>query len=1287
MWTALTILTILAAVLVGIGKLLMPYSDYYQPKLEGWLTKAFNQPVRLESFDGEWKAFGPRISLQGVTFMADGTQPEIAIKRAALDIKPLNALIPGRPLYSFRIIGADLSLERMEDGRYVLSGLGVSNQGSGRNSNPQLRNVALNGEVRLEDSSLSFDDSEREIHLVLTNVNGRLKMDGQKLAAEIQARVSDRDRSRIIGDLEATVQVELDTEQHLAGARWHVKTGEMMLAELVRQLPHHPLLPVSGWLNAELWGTWQQGSPQKMQGVLDLRDAQLTSQSGPLLINHLNSRFNWAFLNARDWRIDLSDLTISQAGVDWQSKRLSIARNLPENLGLWVSSDYLNLDFPLQLTQRIMASYNTEWPAAIPKRAQGSVTDFDLLLDSKWHLRKVDGQLENGHFWGWDTGPEISGLNAQFALGLNGGAVGFQGEDVRLDWPRVFRRQLAVQMSDCNIEMLLGDEDSWQLDMTHCRIQNDDISAYGRVRVASSEDKPEVDINVVMERGDVSRFGDYWPENVLSKKTVRWLRTSLLSGMVENGRFSMVGDLDDFPFKNNRGRMQAIAPVKDAELKYADNWPHARQLNAVAIFEAAGMLVKGTIGDTGGTPVDRVTARIPDFKHPVLDVEYHATTDLSKLTDYIKRTPLLDGLALDPEQFVFAGDAEIYGKLHTPLGAGTEKLRVTGALQMNAGHFTDHVSGIVLDSMDGTVIYDRDGLKGTKIEAGFRGYPVKLDVMADWDADEVFRATLHGDLPTDLIIPEDLARREPLFNRAIGISPWDISLSIASVDGREERDIWLEIYSGLKGTVIDLPPPLNKSVDESWPLVVSYPLRSESLTLTADLIGRAELKMELAESDARPVRASIGLGGEAGELPEEGQFVVTGSTSLFDLEGWLDLVVDKFSNEEEVGGLVLQSASIRADQVRIFDRLFENVGIKMQYEDTVITGEFDCPDLNGKIRYYQNEAGSHSLTGEFERLIMPDPVTSGVTMETNPADLPELRFYSKEFSYLGLDLGETRIEGYPVKNGFHLDSIEAKSPDLELSASGDWFRDEHGERSDFNIRITSESLGTVLEVMDISSAMQGGQTVVHFDAWWNGPPAAFALERLNGEMELNIVQGNILTADPGAGRVLGLLSLTELPRRLSMDFRDVFNEGFSFDEATGTMQFENGNSYTDDLVLKSTVAEISIVGSTDLVAQTFDYEFSVRPGVSKALPVIGAIAGGPVGAAAGLALQALLRDALGEAAEAKYTIRGPWEDPLVEPVEEKSGKKIKTDNSADAEEPAAVPQTTDETLTGENGND
>jgi len=1290
LWTALTLLTVLAAVVVGIGKLLMPYSVHYQPEFEAWLSKAFNQPVKVESFSGEWKAFGPRISLQGVTLMPDGMQSEIAISRAALDVKPLNALIPGRPLYSFRIIGADLALERTADGRYLLSGLGVSDTRSGKNSNPRLRDVALNGEVRLQDISLSFDDPEREIHLVLSNVNGRLKMDGRHMAAEIQARVTDRVRRRVVGDLDAIIQLKLDSEQHLSSASWHIKTGELMLADLVRQLPPHPLVPVSGRLNAELWGEWQLGSPQEMQGVLDLRDAQLASQSGPLLIDHLNSRFNFQFTHAKDWRMDLSGLIVEYAGDEWRSQRLSVARNIPQNLGLWVSADYLELDYPLQLTQRIMANYNTSWPDALPQRAQGGLSDFDLVLDANWHLLSTSGELEDGHFWGWNKGLDIEGINAQLVFEAGAGNISFGGPSVKLDWLRVFRRPILATLNDCSLEVLWAQKSDWQFDLNHCWVENDDISAIGRVRMASSEGKPEIDINVAMERGDISRFGDYWPQNVMSKTTLHWLRTSLLSGRVSNGRYSMVGDLDDFPFKNHRGRLQAIAPVEDAKLKYAAGWPHVKQVNATAYFEGPGMYVEGQVGSTAGVPVNKVTASIGDFKKPVLDVRYQTSISLPNLIGFIKNTPLLDGLALDPEQFVFTGQSELSGFIHKRLRKSSEPLQVTGVLQLKGNQFTDQVSGTVLDGITGTLEYNREGLSATGLASAYMGFPVSLGIAADWDADEVFLASLHGDLPVEEVIPVDLLQREPLFSRASGTSLWDISLSVVSVEGREEREIWLDMYSGLEGVSIDLPAPLQKPVDGSWPLLVHYPIRAEEHHLTADLMDRLQLKMELSKDDARPVRAAVQLDGKVRALPVEGLFVVNGETSLFDLDGWIDLAVERLSQTQDAGGLTLQNANVDAGQIIAFNRQFDDVGLTMSYEDGVITGDFDCPDINGTVRYYKNEEGAHSMTGEFERLMLPDPVAEGITMESNPADLPEMHFYSKEFSYLGLNLGETRIEGYPVKNGFHIESVEAQSPSLVFSARGDWLKDEQGERSDFNIRITSESLGTVLEAMDISSAMQGGQTLVHFDAWWRGPPAAFALERLNGEMDLSIVQGNILTADPGAGRMLGLLSLTELPRRLAMDFRDVFSEGFHFDEAKGTMSFENGTSYTDDLKLSSTAAEITITGSTDLVAQTFDYEFAVQPGVSKTLPVIGAIAGGPVGAAAGLALQALLRDALGDATEARYTIRGPWVDPQVEPVEilpKPSGTETSLDSDMPGGQQVDQAQETEAGISGQQSTD
>ena len=117
-----------------------------------------------------------------------------------------------------------------------------------------------------------------------------------------------------------------------------------------------------------------------------------------------------------------------------------------------------------------------------------------------------------------------------------------------------------------------------------------------------------------------------------------------------------------------------------------------------------------------------------------------------------------------------------------------------------------------------------------------------------------------------------------------------------------------------------------------------------------------------------------------------------------------------------------------------------------------------------------------------------------------------------------------------------------------------------------------------------------------------------------------------------------------------MDFRDVFGSGFRFDTAAGSLTLENGTAYTEDLVLESTAATMAISGSSDLVEQQFDYIMTVRPGVSQTLPALGAVIGGPGGAAAGLALQGLLRKSLGDATEARYTIRGPWSSPMVEPV-------------------------------------
>ena len=96
------------------------------------------------------------------------------------------------------------------------------------------------------------------------------------------------------------------------------------------------------------------------------------------------------------------------------------------------------------------------------------------------------------------------------------------------------------------------------------------------------------------------------------------------------------------------------------------------------------------------------------------------------------------------------------------------------------------------------------------------------------------------------------------------------------------------------------------------------------------------------------------------------------------------------------------------------------------------------------------------------------------------------------------------------------------------------------------------------------------------------------------------------------------------------------------------MRVADGKASTDDLAIAGPAAEIRIRGAADLRAQTFDQAIEVVPRAGNLLTAVGAIAGGPVGAAIGAAANAVLRKPLGQLAAKSYRVTGPWKEPKVE---------------------------------------
>ena len=1260
LWTAFSIVVILLAAGVGLGKLLMPYSVHYQPQLEQWLSEEFGQPVAIESFEGSWTAFGPRLTLRGLQLLESAEKPgegaaEVVIESAALDIRPLGYLLAGGPLYNFRVIGADFELSRDEGGEFRLSGFGVSNRGGNQGS--ALKDLARVGEVVLQDSSLDYIDEKFDIHLGLAGINGRLKLEGEVLATEVRAELFDQRSGLVYGEIDGTAVLRLDDNQVVQRAEWQANASELMLASFQGKVPASPFMPLTGWLDAEVWGEWSRGGGHRINGLTDLRDALLVNEYQDIHLERVNSNFRWRFSDGGQWNLHLADFFFDDGNSSWTTPRLSVARNTGENTGLWISADSLPLGVPLNLARDIMSVYGKPWPDGLPATADGQVSELDLVLGNDWRLALARGQIRDASVVGWERWPDVTGLNGKVQLTDDYGLIDISGDGVRIDWPRMFRDPLEMDISGCRLEMQWGD--TWQAGFERCGVANADLAVHGDLLISGNEGKPAIDANFAVTRGKIGQLDPYFPEAVMSENVLGWLRRGLVGGEIGLGRFQIHGDMDDWPFRNGEGRFEAVVWLDGPRIDYLEGWPVVRGGDIVARFVGAAMDVRGTVADSGGVGVDEIVVTIEDMKAPLLEVEYQTPGSLPGLLGFLQQTPLREQINVDLTQFQFAGPVDVDGRIVVPLGELEGEMSVDGTVQVKGGRFTEPERNITIDDIRGELSYSERGFEGSALEALGPGGPALLDLSADADKLEKFRAELSGNFDVnDVLIDEQLREDLPMLKQIQGRSDWLISLVVAPDERVEGNAVTLGIRSGLEGVTIALPAPFNKEAEESWPLVLEYPIAEPDLPLDIVIENRAALRFDLPGEQVAPERVLIELGGQLGPLPAQGLLRIGGSAPIVDLDGWVSVIVDEMSRGAEMGGLELEEGSLQADQILFLDRLLPQVAMTFSVTGDEFNADFDSRDIEGTVRFSSTGPGLNSLSAEFERLVLGEPESGGLTMETDPKDLPALHLFAHSLSYLGIEMGETRIEAYPDATGFHFEKVDAASDALSVQASGDWSLAEDGHRSDFNINMASESLGDFLQSLDISSSVQGGQTLVNFDAWWPGTPGSFALSRLNGQVDFSVIQGNITGASAGPGRLLGLVSFTALPKRLSLDFRDVFESGFSFDEATGTFALENGIATTDDVLLTSSAASISVSGRTDLVEQQYDQLMTIRPGVGNTLPIIGALAAGPVGVAAGLALQGLLHNELAEATKVRYTISGSWDEPIIEPVDvERAGEK------------------------------
>ena len=153
-----------------------------------------------------------------------------------------------------------------------------------------------------------------------------------------------------------------------------------------------------------------------------------------------------------------------------------------------------------------------------------------------------------------------------------------------------------------------------------------------------------------------------------------------------------------------------------------------------------------------------------------------------------------------------------------------------------------------------------------------------------------------------------------------------------------------------------------------------------------------------------------------------------------------------------------------------------------------------------------------------------------------------------------------------------------------------------------------------------------------------------------GKVKLNFTDGRLMDVDPGrtGRRIFGLFSLQTLPKRLMLDFSDIYNKGFSFDTIEGNFTLDRGDAYTSDFYMISSSGKVRISGRTGIVAQDYDQKMIFTPHSADLVSILGLLL--LPGTPWGFIIPQIFREDINNAISFTYLLTGTWDNPKVEPI-------------------------------------
>ena len=778
----------------------------------------------------------------------------------------------------------------------------------------------------------------------------------------------------------------------------------------------------------------------------------------------------------------------------------------------------------------------------------------------------------------------------------------------------------------------------------------------------------ELDARLQQVRAD--RVARYLPLGI-APTAREHVRDAVRAGTVRSASFKVHGDLARFPFRSARdGEFRAVLQLHDVNYAFLGApWPPVEHASGELEFNRLAMQLRRVQGRLWGYELRGVQGGIADLAAdtPVLKLQAQGHGPAADVLRLAQLAPLGPGMGPMLEPVRASGPSTLSLALQLPL-AGPQPLTLQGALQLDGTELRVHPDVPPLLDARGSLLVESDTLRLRALHARWLGGEASVD--GSIKAAGSLRLNLSGTASAEGL------RQWPALAEAAaplrGQAAWRGTL------GADGAGMDLLLQSNLAGMALDLPPPLAKAAAAVLPLRLQLtPLadaappdsRREQLQFELGEVLKLQLERERSAAPggaARVLRASAAVHDTLPALPAAG-LQASLNLARVDLDAWRALAA-RAGTAAGADLLALpgpQQIRLRADELRVDGHAWTRLQATLSQErgggDTLWRSHVESDQLAGDIEYRVPSADPQAavLKARLQRLWLPRAPAAagdGVLGKAQPR-LPGLDIVVDDFEWRAHKLGRLQLaaanRALPGAAGlreWQLDRLELDSPDAQLRASARWAA-SGARRTALDFKLQLHDGGAFAERLGMAGALRGGSGQIDGQLSWAGSPLAPEVTSLDGQLRLELGAGQFLQADPGGARLLGVLSLQALPRRLSLDFRDLFQEGFVFDSVDGDIRVAQGIAHTDNLRLRGMQATVLLNGRADLRRETQDLHVHVVPNFDAAGAALATMAINPVVGLGTLFAQWALREPLIAANTRELHITGSWAEPSVQRIE------------------------------------